>query len=281
MVYKATIAIGLLIAVYGCTSKRINAPDMRQPNTKTLSFGFTHGYWPNASFFAANNTNTLRKLRIYVHGDGLPWLANGRIARDPSPAYELTWQLLKQDSTPAILLGRPCYFGAAKLDARCSPEDWTSHRYSEKVVVSMSEAVQAIYFTFRPSQIELTGYSGGGTLALLIADKLSNYSKNKSVSATEISVTTIAANLDIDAWTAHHRYSPLTGSLNPTDNKSLANIRQRHFCGADDKNIPAALNEKYFNNLALDCHMVAANHKEGWIEQWVTLLNTPFSNTQP
>ena len=50
-------------------------------------------------------------------------------------------------------------------------------------------------------EVTFVGYSGGGVLAVLIAERLDNVA----------GVITVGANLDTDAWTEHHGYLPLTG----------------------------------------------------------------------
>ena len=50
--------------------------------------------------------------------------------------------------------------------------------------------------------VVLIGYSGGGTLAWLMASRIPETTR----------VVTIAANLDIDEWTRIHGDSPLSGS---------------------------------------------------------------------
>jgi poly(3-hydroxybutyrate) depolymerase len=74
------------------------------------------------------------------------------------------------------------------------------------------------------------GYSGGGTLAMLLAPR---------VAETE-EVVTVAANLDVAAWVRHHGVRPLEGSLDPARQPPLpARIVQRHWAGAADPEVPA------------------------------------------
>ncbi|NIQ12880.1 MAG: alpha/beta hydrolase, partial [Candidatus Dadabacteria bacterium] len=73
------------------------------------------------------------------------------------------------------------------------------------------------------------GYSGGGTVAALIATRRNDVS----------SLTTIAANLDHAEWTRLHHISPLTGSLNAVNFiDKIENIDQLHFVGGKDKIVP-------------------------------------------
>ncbi len=79
--------------------------------------------------------------------------------------------------------------------------------------------------------VVLVGYSGGGALALLIADRA------PAVRA----VVTLAANLDLDAWTAHHRYQPLTESLDPLNTRAMPSGCEIHIAAARDSVVPPSL----------------------------------------
>jgi dienelactone hydrolase len=78
----------------------------------------------------------------------------------------------------------------------------------------------------------LLGYSGGGTLAMLIAERQPKTG----------TVITVAANLDTERWVALHKQQPLSGSLNPASRQPLPpNILQLHFAGGRDDNVPPSL----------------------------------------
>ena len=145
-------------------------------------------------------------VRIYLEGDGLPWLRPNLMARDPTTRNPVALRLMLKDPGPAVYLGRPCYH---QLDDRplCTPWHWTAGRYSGTVVDSMATAIKKLTGTEPAStRIGLVGYSGGGALAMLIAQRLPQVDH----------VITIAGNLDPSAWTSLHGYSPLTGSENPS-----------------------------------------------------------------
>lgn len=172
-------------------------------------------------------------LHVYLDGDGTPWINNRLIAADPTPVNPLMLNLMALDNAPSIYLGRPCYHGFSTLSP-CTPELWTSARYSLQVVKSMQQVLLDYMHQAGYNEVVLIGHSGGGTLAMLLAERVSQTS----------AVITIAGNLDIDAWTHYHGYSTLTDSLNPAQRPGLdAAIRQYHLIGKADKNIPYHLLE--------------------------------------
>jgi pimeloyl-ACP methyl ester carboxylesterase len=138
-------------------------------------------------------------------------------------------ELMLLDPAPSLYLGRPCYHGLNKAQA-CTPEMWTDKRYSEAVVASMSAALDRLSVDYQA--LVLLGHSGGGTLAMLLAERQQK---------TE-TVITVAANLDTARWATLHKQQPLTGSLNPATRPPLPpHIRQLHFAGAEDDNVPPLL----------------------------------------
>jgi hypothetical protein len=73
------------------------------------------------------------------------------------------------------------------------------------------------------------GYSGGGSLVMLLAARFQETT----------SVVTVAANLDVELWTHLHGYARLTGSLNPAAGPGLpVRVRQRHYVGERDGVVP-------------------------------------------
>jgi hypothetical protein len=176
-------------------------------------------------FVGANHSS--RTLHIYLDGDGTPWGAWGPAA-DPTPRNPLVLRLMALDPAPSLYLGRPCYLGLSKTPP-CSSRLWTSERYSEAVVSSMEAALRHFLEGSDVDRLVWIGYSGGGTLAVLLAPRFDR--------TTDL--ITIAANLDIDAWSDLHGYSRLVGSLNPARQGPLPSwIRQRHYAGGRDRVVP-------------------------------------------
>ena len=210
----------------------------------------------------ANDTT----LHIYFSGDGTPWIHRTQIARDPTPRDPLELELMLADPSPSIYIGRPCYLGLATAPG-CSSAMWTSGRYSEAVVDSMTKAVEHVLDASSATQIVLIGYSGGGVLAMWVANRVARIG----------TVVTIAANLNIDAWTQLHGYSALSQSLNPAaiDNwrKSL---RQIHLVGERDQNVPSMLVWNFARELpgATVRVIPAFDHRCCWVDMWPRLLAT-------
>jgi pimeloyl-ACP methyl ester carboxylesterase len=188
---------------------------------------FTHRVYSNS---AAAST-TAKTLHIYVDGDGNPWIGPGRPAADPTPRNPLVLRLMAGDPSPAVYLGRPCH--AETMDqGSCGVWDWTHGRYAEKIVASMAEATRRIIANRTFDRLVLIGFSGGGTLAMLMAERIPGLTD----------VVTLAGNLDVEAWTRQHGYSALTGSLDPAKLRPLRRgIRQWHWIGADDRRVPPEL----------------------------------------
>jgi pimeloyl-ACP methyl ester carboxylesterase len=170
-------------------------------------------------------------LHVYLEGDGLPWITRYTVSADPTPGDPLALRLMRHDPAPSIYLGRPCYNGQASAPG-CSPKMWTSGRYGPLVVASMQAVLDRILAAAHFGGVLLIGYSGGGTLAMLLAAR---------VPETR-GVITIAGNLDVQRWAKLHGYSMLQDSINPADEPPLRRtIRQVHYVGALDMNVPPAL----------------------------------------
>lgn len=214
--------------------------------------------------YSRNVDKTTEVLHVYIEGDGRPWLAGGqRPADDPTPANPLALHLMAKDNSPALYLGRPCYFGLSKLSP-CETRDWTSARYSPEVVASMTSALNTFTTERSISKIVLIGYSGGGALAVLIAPQL----------ATQVRVVTIAANLDTDAWTAAHNYLPLNNSLNPMLSAHMNSVAHHHFAGARDSNVNPYIIQAFARQHGGGFTLQENdNHVCCWEDKWPSLLH--------
>lgn len=174
-------------------------------------------------------------LTVFIDGDGSPWIDGGRrISPDPTPRKPLGLRLALETPGSVLYLARPCYFA---LQGRgCSPDLWTSRRYSPEVVASLVAAAGRYAAAQGFRRVLLVGYSGGGTLAALMARTMPDAA----------GLVTVAGNLDPQAWTRLHGYLPLTGSLDPAVEPPLRDLPQWHLVGGRDTNVPYAVAERYF-----------------------------------
>lgn len=200
-------------------------------------------------------------LHVYLDGDGRPWLSGNRVSADPSPRNPMMLRMMSLDSASRLYVGRPCYHSVK--DALCELSLWTGARYSAEVVASLNEVISQYAGAYQG--IVLMGYSGGATLAMLLANKRNDV----------VAVVTIAGNLDIDGWTEFHQFSPLKNSLNPTLQRPLPlEIVQLHYLGAEDKNIPRAVHQLAVEhqNQASPILVSGFNHQCCWQDRWPQIL---------
>jgi pimeloyl-ACP methyl ester carboxylesterase len=204
-------------------------------------------------------------LWVFFDGDGRPWIRGGSDrSTDPTPRHPLGLDLAIATPGSVLYVGRPCHF-TAREDRACESDQWTTARYGERVVASLSGVVERFAADHGYRRIILVGYSGGGSLAALVAARVPR----------TIAVITVSANLDIDRWTALHGYSPLTGSLNPANQAPLrSDIRQIHLAGDLDQNVPPTLIQGYVDHLPPGSvwRYSGFDHVCCWVAEWPRIL---------
>ena len=265
MLNQSLPGLALLIIVTGCT---LSAARYSDEQAKQFGFarsvitgnGFQHVAYRNQQ---PVNTGT---LHVYLEGDGSPWIRERRVSPDPGPRKPLMLQLMALDSTPSVYLGRPCYHGFSDQPP-CNPVLWTHGRYSLPVIDAMAQAMDTLVHESQIDTIVLMGYSGGGAIAMLLAERVPNV----------VAVVTIAGNLDPDKWASHHNYSPLWTSLNPANRKPLARrIYQLHLAAENDDVVPPdMLASSVANQENVETMIIpGADHVCCWQELWPSLLAT-------
>jgi pimeloyl-ACP methyl ester carboxylesterase len=229
---NAVRASCLLILVILSTQFSGCANPAQRLDVRASELGYRRGMLQGNGFshvaFFKDGREAGKTLHVYLGGDGTPWVHKRVPASDPTPRNPLMLELMSLDAAPSVYLGRPCYHGVRSNV--CTPDMWTNKRYSEAVVSSMSAALDGVSVGYQ--SLVLLGHSGGGTLAMLLAER------QPKVTA----VVTVAANLDSDKWAALHKQQALSGSLNPATRPPLrASIRQMHYAGVDDDNVQPEL----------------------------------------
>ncbi len=201
------------------------------------------------------------ELRVFIEGDGYAWERRNRPSSDPTPITQTVLALATTSvQSNVVYLARPCQF-VGPTSRNCHENLWTGERYSEPVVASLNQAIDHLMAEYEATRLILVGYSGGGTIAALLAARRSDIS----------GLVTLAAPLDITAFTDFHGVTPMTGSLNPVDHAhALSHIPQTHLIGEDDEIVPLALTRTYQNalssTLCVRIMTVQANHWSGWTE---------------
>ena len=215
-------------------------------------------------------SDTSETLRIYVEGDGRAWARRSRPSIDPTPDNLLVLDLMASDpSQDKAYIARPCQF---IMSDSCSISTWTDQRYSEPAVESLHEAISALKRKGQYKKVELVGFSGGATLALLAA------TKRRDVT----SIRTVAGNLDPAYVNRIHNVSFMPEALSPVKfTRELDDIPQLHFSGSKDTIVPPKVYTAYRTWFGKqDCiagkTLAGANHHEGWRQQWKSLLALPL-----
>lgn len=202
-------------------------------------------------------------LHIYIGGDGLPMVNGGQlIASDPTVFDEIVLSLFALDASPRLFMGRPCYYRMSYTPL-CDVSLWTTARYSEKIIQAMHDQISVFLERHSITDVVLIGFSGGGSLSVLLAERISEVSK----------VVSIAGNIDIDAWVGAHGYSPLEGSLNPKDH-FRTDIPYWLLVGGEDQNVSLGMYAEIRPQANIKIIEVEDyTHQCCWGEFWPSLLN--------
>jgi len=209
-------------------------------------------------------------LTIYIEGDGLAWLDRTTPSSDPTPLRPVGLRLALADPAPNILyLARPCQYLGISKPGECNLRYWTSHRYAEDVVVALNDAIERRKQRIRAQDVELIGYSGGGVIAALIAGRRTDV----------VRIVTVAANLDLAAWTKTLGVDAMPASLDPA--REIDRIKatpQYHLVGTDDESVPPSVVRSYVSRNARPSNMRVIeevkdyDHDCCWHRDWVARI---------
>ena len=267
-----SVFAGLCCALSGCKL----APEKRDAVSQRAATGGFEAAQIIAGrfklFTLARGLETHAPLTVYIEGDGRAWRRGSQPPKDPTPKYPVALELAMRDQSPAVLyIARPCQWLDAQDLQTCSVNYWANLRYAEEVITAVNDTIDQL-IAQRPSAsdeaaVGLVGYSGGGTVAALVAARRADVAW----------LVTVSANLDHEAWTRLGELTPLSQSLNPTDFAAqLSNIPQLHLIGENDKIVPIEVLRSYADALHSDRVAVEPvaefSHRCCWEEIWPARL---------
>ncbi|MES2723835.1 MAG: hypothetical protein V4656_11850 [Pseudomonadota bacterium] len=199
-------------------------------------------------------------LTVVIEGDGNAHDRKGRPSADPTARDPLGFRIAQAwPQGPVAWLGRPCQY---VRDPACTPSDWTTGRNTEGAVAASSLAIDDLKRRAGATRLRLVGWSGGGTMAALVAAR-----------RTDVAVlVTLAAPLDLAAWADWHGASPLSGSLDPAAAAIAPGVVQVHVLGRFDQVVPPALGEAAARRLGGTVLVWPEKHTCCWAKRTDRLL---------
>lgn len=192
---------------------------------------------------------------IYIGGEGHIWGLTGKETRNPTPINPVALHLASKDLAQNVAyIARPCqYSGMLDTSADCDPayDGPTEKQFAPEVLAAYNTALDDIKSRYDITDFNLIGFSGGGTIAALLA------AERKDIS----SLRTVAAPLG-----SAEKVAP-----------ALKNIPQHHFIGGQDVIVQPAALHSYLQALGetgcVDYTFIQeAEHEKGWVDKWPEFL---------
>jgi alpha/beta superfamily hydrolase len=285
-----TLLLTVLLILTGCAGSLTRLePASRKAQAEELaqSAGFSRVVWsstphPLWSYTRLTSAASSEVIYVYIEGDGVLQInqyGQSYLSNDPTPSPQLplmlaAWhaQFAPQDSV--VYMARPCQFTHYTREDKCIQMDWLKGRYGPKVVESFSTALDGLRAKVqRDVKFHLVGYSGGGTIAMLLANTREDIAQ----------VTTLAANLDHETFFRLHQetYPPEPFDLIARPEK-VAGTPQLHVVGGSDPIVPESIVQAYKSKLSAKGvlrgveveRIEGQNHHNvpGWQKVWQQVL---------
>lgn len=253
----------LFFLVGGCSNTRLFNSYREAAQSFAAEQGFEKKIYLAGGFQLTSFQRSLaqsNELTIYIEGDGAPWRMRSFPPLDPTPQRLVVLGMAAQDPRDGVIyLGRPCQYLEAKALLECSPDYWMDSRYSEAVLDSMDQAIEQVMREHGATQLNLVGYSGGGTIALHLTERR----------ADVVRLITVASPLDHQAWAEYHGFSPLSGSAAKIQVwRKVDKIPQFHFAGEKDTVMPPALLKRMLPPNATIHVVEGFDHECCWAGDW-------------
>jgi dienelactone hydrolase len=193
-------------------------------------------------------------LTVVFEGDGAAHDARGRPTADPTPKHPVGLDIARRwpGDGPKAWVGRLCQY-VRDRDPACAEADWTVGRFSEAAVAAADAAVDLLKARTGAERVVLAGWSGGGVIAVLVAQRRGDVA----------GVATFAAPLDLSAWTVSQGLTPLSASHDPAaEGWRGPPPPQVHMLGAFDPVAPPRLIQPAARRLAGSAGVVAVMPEE-------------------
>lgn len=210
---------------------------------------------------------------LYIEGDGAAFTSPGEWEGNPTPKNPVALHLASKDNADNVIyLARPCqYSGMMSKGKECPEKFWKEERFSPAVINAYDKALDEIALRYDITGFHVIGYSGGASIATLLAAKRADI----------LSLRTVAGIMDHERLAEHHNQAPYEGSLNPvTTAATLTKLPQYHFVGGQDKVVPPAILHSYMQSMPpTNCVQTMlvqeAGYDDGWVNKWPELLDLP------
>ena len=190
-------------------------------------------------------TDIQSPIHIYIEGDGYAFNHLGYPTTNPTPRGTFLRKIAFNDPNPNVIyLARPCQYVEDHL---CTVKDWTTGRFSQKILDSTTEAIRNIS---KRRPIILIGYSGGALLTGLVINQNPELPIKKWI--------TLAGVLNHNLWTKSLNLPPLSDSL---DLEKLPKVNQIHLIGDKDKIVSYKITESLVNKKDLFLIQNATHNK--------------------
>ncbi|MDG1436818.1 MAG: alpha/beta hydrolase [Rickettsiaceae bacterium] len=271
-----TKSLSKIICLFFAACVLSSCKTARMPTESIDEYGFSKVLVKGGDFWITTYqkiTNPNKTYVFYIEGDGLAYINKYRISPNTTPKHQMLLRLVVQDERPNIVyVARPCQYTPMELNPSCNNAYWTSKRMSEDSVYSLNEAINKIN---NKQKFSLIGFSGGGSMAVLIA------ARNQQVK----DILTVSGNLDHRAFNLFHNVSPMNESLNPIEYvDKVKHIPQLHLSGGKDKIVPPSIAAKFVDAASSNCVKQKIYHKsshsEGWKDSWYNILSSEKINCQ-
>lgn len=264
---QGTILINLSLLLVGC----ISADPHRAAQEIASKSGLISEKFDTDPFAIVTwyrITPPVHSLRVYIEGDGFAWKSRTTPSDNPTPRNPTGLALAAADKQANVVyLARPCQFIGPPLPANCRVNIWTQDRFSPAVIQAMNEALSQMVLRYPGVKLDLVGYSGGGNIAALLAERRSDVR----------SLRTVAGNLDVAYVNALHHVTPMPSAMSAIDRApALRTLPQIHYSGKADTTVPPVVARRFLQAVGGACVQTEVvsgmAHGSDWAAIWPRLL---------